>query len=855
MDANGLKFWLLADERHWLLPGDPPTLEYDAQRRSLRLARQRRELNLNEGRSKAETRLQTVAQARDNHGNRAWYDASMRTIMSVGVSDTPVVIYRLEGTAALTDIALANDGVLYMAVGGAVIMHDQRERWRDAVVSASGFNAWRLSPAPDGGVWVLDRDNRQLARLMGYPISDRAYKPYTPETLRPCHENANPPRLEVLEEVIWPDTETPLALACSLNGEVALMSWVSDGEASLRLVTAHLKLSKPVTLLGSRFPYSLAWVASGRVGVLVSCESNDTVPEPKNEARVYKFNAGMVENSAAHQFPSGDLYPVKIDYDHGPFIHGLDYPPHYPAFNGSYALHRLSFPFFTREGEAYNTALIAPLDSAEVDTVWHRLYIEAAIPQGCGIRIWLATSNEIIDPLLDKLQDEDHKKLFWYEHRFGERYRQGGRSDIPVGSWLSLASELPHHPGLLPCGREAENKGLFTALIQRNGRKVRALRGRYLNIRIEMEGPGNAAPELFAVRTYGGRFSYIEHYLPKLYWEKTFPPESDDVGAATGSDFLDRFVNNFEGMMTTIEDRVAYSDLVTRPQTVPAEALEWLASWVGFQFEGGWSEAKRRAFLSRSAELYRWHGTLRGLRLALELATEGGVSGGEIVVLEDYRLRRTFATIIGANLDDKDDPLTLGGIDSGNSFVGDTLFIGDEQRREFLALFSADLDVTDTEHAAIDTFFDKLAFRVTILVHQNVQAQDLGAIQRIAEREVPAHVEFRILPTSAPLLAGITSLVGVDTYLSPRPQPRPARVNNSYIGRGDYVMGPATLDPRLEGIGSGRPELPGQKPVAHVDNVTAKYGAEFTLDGSKSEAAAGRTLASYHWAFINEGET
>lgn len=850
MDANGLKFWLLADEQHWRLPGDPAALEYDAQRRSLRLARQRRELNLNEARDKAEVRLETVPQARDAHGNRAWYDPVTRSIFSAGVSDTPVMIYHLEGSVELTDMALGSDGVLYMAAGGAVIMHDLRERWRDAVVSATGFSAWRLTPAPDGGAWVLDRDNRQLARLMGYPISDRAYKPYTPETVRPCNENANPPRLEVLEEVAWPAAETPLALACSLRGEVALLSWVEDGEAALRLLTGQLSLSHPMTLLGSRFPYTLTWVASGRAGVLVCGETTDDLPpEPKSEARVYRFDASEVEGGASHQYPSGDLYPVKIDYDHGPFIHGLDYPPHYPSFKGSHPLHRLSFPFFTRQGEAFNTALTAPLDSATVDTVWHRLYIEAAIPQGCGIRLWLAASDAVVDPA--EIDEAD-----WYEHRFGERYQQGGRSDIPVGSWASLASELPHHPGLLPCGREAERKGLFTVLIQRPGRKVRALRGRYLNVRVELVGPGNATPELFAARAYGGRFSYVEHYLPKLYWEKVFSPEADDAGSATEADFLERFVNNFEGVMTTLEDRVAYSDLVTRPQTAPAEALEWLAGWIGFQFEAGWSESKQRAFLSRAAELYQWHGTLRGLRLALELATEGGVSGGEIVVLEDYRLRRTFATIIGANLDDKDDPLTLGGIDSGNSFVGDTLFIGDEQRREFLALFSADLDVSNTEQAAIDAFFDKLAFRVTILVHQNVTPQDLGAIQRIVEREVPAHVETRILPTSAPLLAGITALVGVDTYLSPRPKPRPARINRSYVGRGDYVMGPATLDPRLEGMGSGRPELPGRKPIARAGDVTAEHGTDFTLDGSASEAAPGRTLTSYHWRFINnEGES
>jgi hypothetical protein len=68
-------------------------------------------------------------------------------------------------------------------------------------------------------------------------------------------------------------------------------------------------------------------------------------------------------------------------------------------------------------------------------------------------------------------------------------------------------------------------------------------------------------------------------------------------------------------------------------------------------------------------------------------------------------------------------------------------------------------------------------------------------------------------------------------------------------------MGPATLDPRLEGIGGGRPELPGQKPVARADDLTSAYGADFTLDGSRSEAAPGRSLTSYYWKFINGDHT
>lgn len=848
MDANGLKFWLLADRQHWHLPGDPPALAYDNQRRSLRLARQRRELLLLENRDNATARLLPIPQARDHHGIRAWYDQALHAVVAVGVGATPVVICALPGMVPPTDLVLGYDGVLYLAMDGKVLLHDLRGRWEDILISAPGFVAWRLTAIPEGGAWVLDQGNRRLARLRGAPDARHLHKPYTPQTVRPCRETADPARLEVLGSA-WPEGEQPVALACSRRGQLVVLSWVDDGEAVLRGLDVQHRLTHPLRLLGSRFPYTLAWVSDERVAVLVCGTEEGSSLTSKSEARAYAWEPEVLASGPAHQYPSGDLYPLKPGYDLGPFLHGFDQPPHYGASTGSHGLHRLSFPFFTRQGMGGNAPLAAPLDSGAADTVWHRLYIEAIIPQGCTLRLWLAAGNEAN---ASDNSSETIPEAEWFEHRFGEQYRQGGKAEIPVGSWCSLASELPFHPGLLPCAPEANRKGLFTVLVQRSGRKVRSLRGRYLHVRVELTGPGNATPELFALRAYGSRFSYIEHYLPRLYWERCFPPEADDAGDATAADFLERFVNNFEGILTPLEDRIAHNDLVTRPQTTPTQALEWLAGWIGFQFESGWSEAKRRTFLARATELYQWHGTLRGLQLALELATDGGVSGGEIVVLEDFRLRRTLATIIGADLDDRDHPLTLGIQESGNSYIGDTLFIGEEQRREFLALFAADLSVTEAEQAAIDTFFDQLAFRVTILVHQNVAPQDLGAIERIAEREVPAHVQFRILPTSAPLLVGITSLVGVDTYLSPPAAIKPARINVSQVGGGDYITGPTTLDPRLEGMGGAiHPQT--SPPVARAQDLVTPYGHDFTLDGSRSEAAVGRRLTSYHWTFLDGG--
>ena len=324
-------------------------------------------------------------------------------------------------------------------------------------------------------------------------------------------------------------------------------------------------------------------------------------------------------------------------------------------------------------------------------------------------------------------------------------------------------------------------------------------------------------------------------------------------------------MTNFEGLLTNLEDRVAASYRLTDPESAPLDALPWLGSWIGHEVNPAFTESVQRNFLLLAPQLDRWHGTLRGLKLALEISTGGelrddgtigggAVSGGEIVVLEDYRLRRSFASIIGADLVDDDDPLTLGANVSGNSFVGDSLFIGDENNREFLALFAADLDVDATEQAAIDSFFDRLAFRVTILVHQSVAAQDLGLIDRIARRETPAHVEFRVLSASNRFLVGMAALVGVDSYLARDLPPGSARVGSTRLGKNDYIRGPGALDARLSALGAGTPDTEERPPIAFAPDVTVGFGGDILLDGSESRAFGGRNLTEYNWAYKGEGE-
>lgn len=839
MDANGLRFWMLAEQRHWQITSDPPLLAYNRARQSIQLANQRQPAALSDATASgaeavASSRLEQCPQARDPFETRAYWDGASSRIMATGALPGAVPIFAPPVGEIVTDLALGYDGVLYIAVGGQIVLQDRRDRWSPVTLGAPDFSAWRLAADPAGGVWVLDRTRRKLGRVQGLPLPTRPFKPSSVNTFRPCDEDRDPARLWIVETAVWPVEERPVALDCSTTGRVALLCWVPGADARLRVLEQGT-FGPPQSLSGARFPYSLRWVSDDRIAMLLV--------NAEREAPVYD-----VIPDVQHLPLVGDFYPLR-QHTGEPFTHGLDEPPHYPSTRGTVPLLPLSLPSFATEGQARGE----PLDSGSTETVWHRIYLEAAIPANCGVSVWLATSDVFVPP-----DDPDD----WHQHQFGELFAPGDGT-TPRGAWLPQPSEIAFHPGLLQCSREHNRSGLFTALIQRSNRRVRTLRGRFLWVRLELRGDGRATPEVAALRAYGSRFSYVNQYLPELYHEMLFGADADALIPAgqprtsTPADFLERFLDNFEGMLTPLEDRIRSAYLLTDARQTPDEALAWLGSWIGVTFDAAYPTARRRQLLEVAPRLFRQRGTLRGLTLALDTATGGGVRGGEIVILEDFRLRRTFATILGADLADEADPL-LGGLTvSGNSYVGDTLFLGDEQRKEFLALFSADLAMDEQEADAIASLFDRLAHRVTVLVHQEIEPQDLGLIRRIVELETPAHVQAQVLRASDAFIVGMAALVGVDSYLGIDPGPGPVKIDRSQLGLRDLLTSLPSLDPRLDGGSYGPPtELPAQRPVASaVTPVEAEFGQSFALDASASSAAPGHTIVSYRWTLTQSSES
>lgn len=266
-------------------------------------------------------------------------------------------------------------------------------------------------------------------------------------------------------------------------------------------------------------------------------------------------------------------------------------------------------------------------DGREPDCVWHRLMLDACIPPDTRVEVSSRAANSQHELALAEWQAEPAP------------YLRGNGSEIPFSS---TAKKLRH------------GDGTWETLFQN-------ARGRFLQLRIRLVGNERATPHLRALRAYYPRFSYLNHYLPAVYRE-------DEQSAS----FLDRFLSNFEGFYTTIEDSIAAAQMLFDTRSAPQETLDWLASWFGVALDPSWDDKRRRLFISHAIEFFNRRGTLRGLEIALHLALDPCVDESifadapaasnkrqsGIRIIEKYLMRRAPAAVFG-------DPTDYQGVPGG----------------------------------------------------------------------------------------------------------------------------------------------------------------------------------------------
>lgn len=826
------------------------------------------------------------------------------------------------GATPLSDLAIGDDGVLYLAGGGRLWMVDLRGRFATAAIEPpAGFVPQRVAARPGGGVWVLDLLHGALARHTGRPAFTRGLVIGDAPTQRfaAAEPSSDPSRwwLPLADEApgapapLVPDDERAIDLAVNARGEVALLSLPrAGGGGRVRLVLDEHRLAPPLALQGPRFPVTLGWLDDDRLATAALAR----LPAPDGVLReagawVYALDAGLrarLVDAAQPGTPQpevldtlvadGDYRPLS-GWTGGPFCRGLPGQAlHYPR-DGRLGpqparlariarVQRLRYGWAANvapksvaaaadriDGQASASLAVGRIDAGDPATAWHRLHLEAVLPAGSALVVWLAASADSA-PAFEpgRLAPQPG----WHPHLFGDATALPAGLGLPAATpraaWQPEPTEMPFGQGLTGCAGERDRSGCFGVLIQRAGLAVRSLVGARLWVVVECFGDGRSTPELVALRASAGRVSYRDRYLPALYHERAWGADADRAGSATGPDFLDRLLHLFEGLFTRIEDRVAAAALVTDARACPAAALPWLGAWLGLAFDPVLPEARMRRLIAHAGALARAHGTLDGLRLMLDLLTDGAAARGRVVVVEDFRLRRTLATILGADLVDRDDPLTAGLARGGRSEVGETLVLGDAaalapgEVATFLALFrrldgalAGEAGDDPARAAARHALFDGLAHRVTVLVHETVDDDEFGRIAQLAARYAPAHVLTRTVRAPWPLIAGVASLVGADTFLRAPPPERPLRLHpaaeGSVVGGADTLRGAASLDAHAGALDDVLPPAAGQRPQAVIRVRSGRAEAQpptqpLVLDGDRSTAAPGRRLQAWTWRFI-----
>ncbi|HWV14428.1 MAG TPA: phage tail protein [Cellvibrio sp.] len=686
-----------------------------------------------------------------------------------------------------TDLALGAEGRLaagYSDTAGnqhGLLVFHLAKRWQ--VATALPERPLRVCVAGDKTLWCISAN--WLIQCSGEPLPHS----YIPRRDRFEPVAINPHPLRIIRQIplgeFLQNDDSPLAL-CSDEQQLYLLVYKAGGASNGLQVIVTLPLAgKPINskryeISEVPFAIDMGLVSPGRLALLPLKEAGDSQylkrdcavvqllwhkasrhTPARGEARLIRERYPMLSQAVPRFFASGDgvlRYQAEVDLDSEEAALGFSVRPR--------ELHALQRP---RYFSAAMATLLQELDSGQPNLIWHRLYLEGSIPPGCKLRIYAKTYNSA---------EERAKAAFIAQ---------------PDWVWCSHRSDQPFGKGLLEAKRN--ERGLFELLLQSDRGPVRRMSGRYLQLRVQMESDGRHTPAIHALKIYYPRFSYQEVYLPEHFRQEQAADPTLDALPANGADIRERMLATFEAVWTPLEGHIASAELLIHPAFTPSQHLPWLGELLGQSLPEHWPEQRRRRWLAQTGELQAWRGSLYGIQLALDIITDGAVARGQVVLVENFRLRRTMATILGVSMDDETHPLTLGTGMSGNSIVGDSLILAEKDQRDFLALFAPELADNVKDKKIVANFFDRYANQITVLLHGDARRLK-EVVQAALQQQMPAHLVWRLLETDHPFVLGLSPLLGVNSFLERQPPARPVILDDTYLGREGLLKNPAAFSPR-----------------------------------------------------------
>ncbi|MCC6539687.1 MAG: phage tail protein I [Bryobacterales bacterium] len=386
------------------------------------------------------------------------------------------------------------------------------------------------------------------------------------------------------------------------------------------------------------------------------------------------------------------------------------------------------------------------LDSGAYQTNWGRLFLDACIPAETSVRVHCVAADE---------PPEDEPRL----------------PRVPPANGIAVAVPSPELSPPMPPLSLTPAAGAVTQLLHRRstGAELPWLRrpapdrfetyeapvlsgpGRFLWVTVELSGNGAVSPFVRSLRVEQLGHAYL-NLLPRIYTRE------DEAGG-----FLRRYLAMFDETAGELDTRSAARQALLDPRSAPVDLLPWLAGFAGLVTDERWPETVTRQLVEEAVWLFRFRGTVRGMRRFLEIYL-----GREVIVIEHYRTRGLGGALIGSS-----DGL------SANSVLGAGFRVG-------AAVAGEDVFVAGAAAEA----FDASAHRFTVLIPAVLDEEELAVVQQILDLHRPAHTVVAVCTIGAGMRVGRGLHVGLSSMIGPTGGFTPLRMGGSFLGRGGIVGRP-----------------------------------------------------------------
>jgi phage tail-like protein len=244
--------------------------------------------------------------------------------------------------------------------------------------------------------------------------------------------------------------------------------------------------------------------------------------------------------------------------------------------------------------EARGQYLSEALDSGIPACRWHRVRLDADLPQGATLQVAVATTDGPAEGRAEQVS--------------------------PAGPWSAFPAGDPHPDDWFEAGA-----GVTDVTIS-------APPGRFAYLRIRLTGDGFTTPAIHQVRLDLPRRTSLDD-LPAVF--------SEDLDAR---DFSERFLSLFDAQLEELDEIVARRHALLDAEALPDDALGWLAGLLGLGFEAEMTTGRRRALIAAAPDLYRRRGTPGGLVDTLAVAL------GVQATVEELGPARPWGAVGGARL-------------------------------------------------------------------------------------------------------------------------------------------------------------------------------------------------------------